>query len=283
MLNLTSWILGVMANILSFETASSGLFVGVAQSAMTAVGLVLVMMFAAKASQSLEYGGTVPVGGFITIGLKLGLCLAVVGSWTFSAPGLGSPLGTFIPNLGIRFAQMIGWSGAQDIASNVASWSGMEMPGTGLSNGTVYWLLAQVILLAANLSLALVLIGPLSIVAGLILIGPLFVPMWIVPELTACARGYLRCLITYSLVPVIAAAAMRIIAQILLPSVGQLSGPVTSVETALPQIFMLCISLVATIWILVTCVKVANHITSGSSGAGTGWLGAGFAAVRAML
>lgn len=283
MLNLTSWLLGVMANILAFESSSSSVFIGVAQSAMTAVGLVLVMMFAARASQSLEHGGTVPVGGFITIGLKLGLCLAVVGAWNLPTPGLGAPLGTWIPNLGIHLAQLVGWDGAQEIAKNVASWSGMEIPGTGLSSGVIYWLLAQLVLFSATVALVLVLAGPLAIVAGLIVIGPLFVPMWIVPELTACSRGYLRCLITYSLVPVIASAAMRAIAQILLPSVGQLSGTVTSVEAALPQIFMLCLSLVATIWILVTCVKVANHITSGSSGTGTGWLGAGFAAVRAML
>src|SRR5712692_8660997 len=97
MLNLTSWLLGVMANILSFESASSGVFIGIAQSSMAAVGLVLVMMFSLRAAQSIEYGQAPQIGGYLTIGLKLGLCLAVVGAWSIPAPGLGSPIGTFIP------------------------------------------------------------------------------------------------------------------------------------------------------------------------------------------
>src|ERR1043165_1955020 len=121
MLNLTSWILHVMANILTFETSSSGVFVGIAQSAMTAVGLVLVMMFAVRAHQAVESGQPAYVGGYLTVGLKLGLCLAVLGAWNFPAPGLGSPIGTWIPNQGIHLAQVIGWVGAQDVAQNMVS------------------------------------------------------------------------------------------------------------------------------------------------------------------
>ncbi len=283
MLNITSWLLGVMGNILSFESGSSSMFVGIAQSAMTSVGMLLVIMFGLRAGQSLELGQVYPMGGYLRIVLQLGLCFAVVRSWAIPAPGLGQPLGTFIPNLGIHFAQMIGWSGAQDIAQNITSWSGMEAPGLFFSSATLYWLLAQVILLLSTILLACVLVGPMAIVAVLIIIGPIFIPMWPLPELTAHARGYLRCLITYSLVPVIAAACMRVIAQVILPSVGQLGTVATSVEAAVPQVFMLLMSLVATIFAMLSCVGIANHVTSGSSGSGTGWMSAGFTAVRMLL
>ncbi len=283
MLNITSWLLGVMQHILDFESGSSGMFIGVARAAMTSVGVVLVIMFGLRAIKSVELGQAYPMGGYIHIGFQLGVCFAVVGSWVSPAPGLGQPLGTFIPNLGIRFAQMVGWSGAQDIAQNITSWSGMEAPGLFFSTTTLYWLLAQVVLLLATILLACVLVGPLAIVAVLIILGPLFIPMWPLPELTAHARGYLRCLITYSLVPVIAATCMRVIAQVILPSVAQMGTVVTSVEAAVPQVFMLLISLVATIFAMLSCVRVANHITSGSSGSGTGWMSAGFTAIRMLL
>ncbi len=283
MLNVTSWLLGVMQNILSFESGSGGLFVGVARAAMTSVGLVLVLMFGLRAGKSIELGEAFPVGGYLHIGFNMSVCYFVIGSWVIPVPGLGQPLGTFIPNLGIRFAQMIGWSGAQDIARNITSWSGMEFPGWTSGNACLYWLLAQVVLLLATILLACVLVGPLAIVAVLIIIGPIFIPMWPLPELTAHARGYLRCLITYSLVPVIAAACMRVIAQVILPSVGQLGTVATSVETAVPQVFMLLMSLVATIFAMLSCVRIANHVTSGSSGSGTGWMSAGFTAVRMLL
>lgn len=281
--NLTSWLLHVMANILTFETSSSGVFVGIAQSAMTAVALVLVLMFAVRCSQAVELGQSPQVGGYLHIGLKLGLCLGVLAAWNIPAPGLGSPIGTWIPNMGIKLAQLIGWDGAQGFATNLASWSGLEMPGAGFSVGVLMWILAQLILIITTVLMAIVLVGPFVIVGLLVIIGPIFVVMWPVPELTVYARGYVRCLVTYSLVPVIVAAAFRVITQIVMPSVGQLGGVVTSVEGALPQAFLLCLSLLATIWVMVTCVSVANHVTSGSSGAGLGWLTAGVAAAKSML
>ncbi len=283
MLNITSWLLGVMQHILAFESGSSGMFVGIARAAMTSVGVVLVIMFGLRAIKSVELGQSYPMGGYLHIGLQLAVCFSVVRSWVTPAYGLSQPLGTFIPNLGIHFAQIIGWSGAEDIARNITSWSGMEAPGLFFSTTTLYWLLAQVVLLLATIMLACVLVGPLAIVAVLIILGPLFIPMWPLPELTAHARGYLRCLITYSLVPVIAASCMRVIAQVILPSVGQLGTVATSVETAVPQVFMLLMSLVATIFAMLSCVRIANHVTSGSSGSGTGWMSAGFTAVRMLL
>src|ERR1019366_8629435 len=119
-----------------------------------------------------------------------------LGSWTVPAPGLGSPIGTWIPNQGLMLARIVTWSGAQQVGQSLSSWAGMEVPsGMFISIGTFYWIFSQIFLLFACLLLGVVLVGPALVVAAHVIIGPIFVVMWPVPELTAYARGYLRSLI----------------------------------------------------------------------------------------
>lgn len=283
MFNFTNWILGIQSAILLLETGSAGILVGVAQSAVTAMGIVLICMFGLRAAQSIEHGQPAAVGGIVVIALKLGLCFAVLGAWTIPAPGLGAPIGTWIPNEGLKLARFITWDGAQTVATSLASWGGMESPGGAfISIGTIYWICAQVFLLVASLMLAVVIVGPQVIVTGMIIIGPIFVPMWPIPELTAYARGYVRALVTYSLVPPLAAIVLLVIGS-LLSKLNTGFGIATSVEDYLPRVLGLCVVLFISLWAMVKVVKTASEIMTGSAGSGLGWIAGGAAAVKTLF
>lgn len=283
MLNFTSWLMGIEASLLAFETGSSGIFVSIAASAVTGFAIVMVCMYGIRALQAIESGEGMPLTGFFVLMLKFGLCLFVILAWNVPAPGLGVPIGTWIPNEGLHLAQLIGWNGAQQVASSINSWAAMETPMSIFSLGWIWWLMAEIWLFLASVLLAIILVGPLLFVAVLVIIGPLFIPMWPVPELTSYARGYVRCLITYSLVPVIAAATLTVMAQIILPSLDQFASGAMSVETALPKAFLLCVSLAVSVWGLMEVISRANHIMSGSAGSGLGWFTAGLAMAKGML
>jgi hypothetical protein len=283
MLNLVPWLLGVMQNVLTFEVGTSNIFVGVAESAATALAILLILLFGLRAYQAVEQGQPPSVGGYFVIALKLGACLFAVTFWNVPAPGLGSPIGTWVPNFGLHLAQLLGWSGAQQVGQNIQSWAGMEIPNQWLSVGTFWWVLSQVFLFLASVALVLVLLGPLVILAAMIVIGPVFVMMWPIPEMTAYARGYVRSLITYSLVPVVAAAVLNVIANIVLPSLSQAATLAVSVEQGLTASFMLCLSLVVGLIAILGSIKVSSQIMSGSAGSGIGWLTGAAAAVKAAL
>jgi hypothetical protein len=282
MLNFTAWMIGIEGYLLNFVAGNSGLFLGIAQSAVTGFAIVLLCMYGMKALQAVESGEGMRLMGLFTLFLKLGLVLFVIIYWVIPAPGLGVPIGTYIPNKGLYFAQLIGWNGAQTAATNMMSYAGMEVP-VFLSGAWLWWLIAQIFLFLDSVFLFLVLIGPLMFEAVLVCVGPIFVVMWPIPELTGIARGYFRCLITYSIVPIIAAELLNITAQILLPSLNGLESAAIPIEQALPRLVGLCVMYALSVVAMVYVTKLASHVASGSAGAGNEWLAAGVAALGAKL
>ena len=278
MFDFTPWLLGIESELLTFMTSTGGVLIGTARAAVASLALATIIILFLRAHSEANQP---PLGGVFSLLWKFGLCLMILGAWNVPAPGLGSPIGTWIPNQGLNLARLIGWEGAQDCMKHIASWSGIEAPSSVFSIAAVYWLMTLGLLLFAALVLAVILIGPLMMVAVLVVVGPIFVPMWPVPELNGYARGYLRCLITYSLVPVVAAATLRVCANIVIPSSSAVLS--LSAEDALPKAFMLCVGLAVGLVAMVFCIKISNHIMSGSAGHGSGWFVAGISALRRLL
>ena len=279
MFNFAGWILSVQHAILNLETTYSSVLLGVSQSAALGMLMVLLISVALRSSKS----GEPPAAPFLMVVMRTGLVLAVLSAWTVTPAGLAYPIGTWIPNEGLFLARLISWDGAQNVSMSLSSWGGMEVPGGAfISVGTIYWLFAQVFLLLASLALGIVIVGPQVIVTALIVIGPIFVVMWPLPELTAYARGYVRCLITYSLVPPLAAVVLLGIGYILkLLNTG--FGVATSVENYLPHVFGLCLSMCLGLWAMVRVVKFSSEIMTGSASGGIGWIAGAATAVKAFL
>lgn len=128
----------------------------------------------------------------------------------------------------------------------------------------IYWTVLLLIALAKALSLGVIAFGVIA-TAVCTLLGPIFVPFFIVPKLDWLFWGWLKSLIQYSFIPVVAVAFLMIFEQFVFRYVTTLPATITPAEYGIYA--LQAVSVVVTFCIGILLVpSLTSSIFSGRSG-----------------
>jgi type IV secretory pathway VirB6-like protein len=132
-----------------------------------------------------------------------------------------------------------------------------------LSN-LIYWTVLLLIAFAKALSLGVVAFGLIA-TAVCTLLGPIFVPFFIVPKLDWLFWGWLKSLIQYSFIPVVAVAFLMIFEQFVYRYVTTLPPAITSAEYGIYALQAVAVIVTFCVGILLV-PSLTSSIFSGRSG-----------------
>lgn len=192
-------------------------------------------------------------------------------------PGVGRNLTQVITDGGANMAQTIDTTMEEKVGAAVATTMGNV---TGSSWDVVLNPMAAIryyAILFATSAIQIAMLGVISIgfvVIGILaLIGPILIPFALVPGLDWLATGWFRCLIQYSLYPVVGNAFVLIYGTVWLNYFSQFNSQMDSQTIASLFIQIIILSL-AGVYGIFKIPRIVSEMCSGSSGSGIssfGW------------
>ena len=181
-------------------------------------------------------------------------------------PGIGVSFSNLITDQAFYFQRILEARAFDNIYRDFDDLSAhlMQPDAWSILANLIYWTVLLLIALAKALSLAVIAFGLIATaVCGLL--GPIFVPFFIVPKLDWLFWGWLRALIQYSFIPVVAIAFLMIFEQFVYRYVTTLPPTISSSEYGVYG--LQAVAVIATFCIGIVLVpSFTRSIFTGTSG-----------------
>lgn len=261
---------GVLSQIFALVSQYAGILSGYAASWILPVGIGALIVFAVKSALQSSGGQPPNLGGMVMVAAYLGLLTLVFTYWVSPAPGLGQSIGGFVPNECLRIGQFIGLQNYQQSITEMQTWAGtLEKPSI-FSLAYIWWLWMQAGVAAYAVLTVFIMLGPIIIVGILECVGPVTLPFFLVPGMSWLPSGWIKCYVAYSLCIPLAWALIAIISGFIMPNFS--TATQGSMLLAIPRFLISIVLLGIAVILLLFIPKIASHLTSGASGAGTEWI-----------
>ena len=249
--------------------------------------IMLVWFGVQEALASSQGGPGFSTGKFLNLFMLLTFAYAMVNYYDSSIPGLGFSIKGFIDGGTANLVNIIGADGSTTILKEVHAASSKTGPSILSSLMSPYYAIVyfavQFLLgiMAAVVSAILAYGAIASTIIGLL--GPIFIPFLVFDKLDWLFWGWLKSYLGFSFYKVVAAAAMKVLSQVLTNYYIQLgqsfSDPSLLVET-LPLLILLVL---VNVYILFKIPAMTQSLFSGHTSGGSSGLGMAMMAIRAMI
>jgi hypothetical protein len=198
----------------------------------------------------------------------LSFCVFMVDYWTRPVPGIGYSFTGIWTTQIEQWCRQIGWNSVNLIvARSSALWGGAETPSwTNVLGMFNYLVLGLFFYTLQTIAITAVLV-PLIMEGILKLIGPVFIFWLLIPHCAFLFWGWLKSFLGFTLAQLVAAAALRLAANILVPAMNQLPDRM-SLQFQAGATGSIVALFFALLYVFFKLPTWASYLVSGSSGGG---------------
>ncbi len=251
--------------------SNASLFQQIGRSMFRDFALILIAWFGIQTALHSAGGAghEIHTDKFAALLIQIGFGLVMITFYSQPIPGIGLSFYQLVVNQGLYLANILNQSMASQIGKGLSSiYLSMDSPALSLTIGAfevIRYTIVILGLLAAQITLFVVIAFGYIASSVCVLTGPLFIPFFIVPHMEFLFWGWFKAFIQFSFYPVIANAFVYVFGSLLLKFVGNHPPPYDGANLAVLFIPLVML-LVAFVWGLLQVPRLVNAIFTGSGG-----------------
>jgi type IV secretory pathway VirB6-like protein len=256
----------VTGAVLDLLTRDGDLFLRLGTNLFRGLAVIMLAWFGLRAAlTSVEGGPALPLGQFAGLVMTIAFGFAMITYYRAPIPGLGISFTQLVTDQPIFLARQLEVTQVQRLADRLNElYLSLEQPLVFNVSALVGYFLVALAVTAARVVLLAVIAFGLVATGVAVLVGPVFVPFFLIPQLDWLFWGWLKSLLQYAFVQVIAQAFVFVFGSFLMSFLDAFPPPYT-VDRLLVAGFQLIFLLCAFVYGLLKVPSLASALFSGGA------------------